>query len=429
MDTPPPIITPDPSFDRFNGNVTFFLADGATTAAVPMAALNAFNDETISVTINYGAQLGACVVMFLVVVALTPAAKLARAAALLHLAGLLLCAVRTGLLLAYYVAPFSHFYQVWAADLSQVPRRYYAASLAANTLALPLVVVVQAALAHQAWTMLVFWPRAARYLACALSAVVVLLTVGTRLAFTIVQNHAIVTAIPPDFFFWAIRWTLIMGAVSIFWFCAVFNVKLVNHLVTNRAILPSTTLVNPIEVLIMTNGLLMIIPCKLFQAQQTLTAQMPRHLLTHWAAIFAGLEWAKFTNFESGSLTLTSVILILPLGTLTAQRISSQGSQSYLAAEKFRKNQTQTRSAFGAAASSSHQANHTKPPSVTFSSNGTTVTPQISAVSRPETSLLDRPERMDPIDLELSRIDACRESSELSQGAEQQRRMQRDDFV
>ena len=139
------------------------------------------------------------------------------------------------------------------------------------------------------------------------------------------------------------------------------------------------------------------------------------------------MEWAKFTNFESGSLTLTSVILILPLGTLTAQRISSQGSQSYMAGEKFRRQQPQTRSAFGAA--SSHQANHTKPASVTFSSNGTTVTPQISAGSRPEVSLMDRPERMDPIDLELSRIDACRESSELSQGAGKQSRMQRDDFV
>ncbi|OAA79849.1 mating-type alpha-pheromone receptor PreB [Akanthomyces lecanii RCEF 1005] len=404
MDGPPPTMTPDPSFDRFDGNVTFFLADRNTTASVPMAALNAFNDETISVTMNYGAQLGACVVMFLVVLVLTPSAKLVRASAVLHLTGLLLCAVRTGLLFSYYVAPFSHFYQVWGGDFSRVPHYYYSVSLAANTLALPLVVVMQAALMNQAWTMVAFWPRAAKYVACALSAVIVLLTVGTRLAFTIVQNRAIVTAVPPEFFFWGIHWTLIMGAISIFWFCAVFNVKLVSHLVTNRGILPSTTLVNPMEVLIMTNGFLMIIP-----------------------SIFAGLEWAKFTNFESGSLTLTSVILILPLGTLTAQRISSQGSQSYMAGEKFRKQQPQTRSAFGAA--SSHQANHTKPASVTFSSNGTTVTPQISAGSRPEVSLMDRPERMDPIDLELSRIDACRESFELSQGAEQQRRMQRDDFV
>ncbi|EGX90334.1 mating-type alpha-pheromone receptor PreB [Cordyceps militaris CM01] len=402
---PPPDV--DPSFDRFAGNVTFFLADHVTTASVPIPVLNAYYDESLCVTLNYGAQLGACLVMLLVVLALTPVAKLGRLSAVLHVVGLALCVVRSGLLFAYFVSPFSHFYQVWANDFSQIPARYWDASLAANTLSLPLVVIMQAALMNQAWTMVAFWPRVARYVACALSAVIVLLTVGTRLAFTIVQNHAIVTAIPPEYFFWGIHWTVIMGAISIFWFCAVFNVKLVSHLIQNRGILPSTSLINPMEVLIMTNGTLMVIP-----------------------SIFAGLEWAKFTNFESGSLTLTSVIIILPLGTLAAQRISSQGSQSYQAGSDFRRQQqqqqqltqqTQTRGV-------GHRSLTKPSSSVTFSC-GSPVTPQISAGSKADVSLMDRSERMDPIDLELSRIDACRESSECSQSTDQRRRMQSHDLV
>lgn len=93
-----------------------------------------------------------------------------------------------------------------------------------------------------------------------------------------------------------------------------------------------------------------------------------------------------------------------------------------MAGNNLRKQQAQTRTAFTGA---SYQGNLTKPDSVTFSSNGTTVTPQISAGSRAEVSLIDRPERMNPIDLELSRIDACNEPS----GTEQQRRVQRDDLV
>ncbi|KAJ6784461.1 hypothetical protein PWT90_02879 [Aphanocladium album] len=394
---------PDPNFDRFSQNITFFLADNNTTISVPMPLLNAFWDETLSTIINYGAQLGACIVMLLVVLVLTASSKLTRASSYLHLAGLLVCVVRTGLLFNYYLSPFSHFYQVWAYDLSQVPRRYFDISLAANTLALPLVIIIQAALMNQAWTMVAFWPRVWKWVACILSAIIVLLTIGTRLAFTIVQNEAILTSIPPVFFLWGTHWMVIMFAISIFWFCAIFNVKLVNHLVTNRGILPSTTLINPMEVLIMTNGFLMIIP-----------------------SIFAGLEWAKFTNFEAGSLTLTTVIIILPLGTLTAQRISSSGSQSYLAGSNFRKQHGQDRSGFGA---SSHQGILSKPSNATFSSNGTTVTPQISAASRAETSLIDRPERMDPIDLELSRIDAFRESSEFSHPADHRTKLRRDDFV
>lgn len=258
MDAP----APDPSFDPYSQNLTLLLADHSTTVSIPLAALDAFNDESLSVTMNYGAQLGACIVMLVVVLVLTPTAKLTRASASLHLLGLLLNIIRTGLLFSYYLSPFSHFYQFWANDFSRVPHTYFDTSLAANTLALPLVVVMEAALVNQAWTMVAFWPCIPKYAACAVSAVIVLLTIGTRLAFTIVQNHSIVTSVPPEFFFWGIHWMVIMSAVSIFWFCAIFNIKLVNHLVRNRGILPSSTLINPMEVLIMTNGTLMVIPCK-----------------------------------------------------------------------------------------------------------------------------------------------------------------------
>lgn len=39
--------------------------------------------------------------------------------------------------------------------------------------------------------------------------------------------------------------------------------------------------------------------------------------------IFAGLEFGSFTAFESGSLTYTSVVIVLPLGTLVAQRLAN----------------------------------------------------------------------------------------------------------
>jgi len=38
------------------------------------------------------------------------------------------------------------------------------------------------------------------------------------------------------------------------------------------------------------------------------------------------LEFGNFTNFESGSLTMTSVIVVLPLGTLVAQRLATAPS-------------------------------------------------------------------------------------------------------
>lgn len=396
----------EPDYNSYN--VTITLPSGEIE--LPISEINAFYDETISVTMNYGAQLGACIAMFLVCLALTPRSKITRLSSVLHLLGLLVCIVRTGLLFSYYVSPFSHFYEVWSGDLSGIPRLYFDESLAANTLALPLVVIIQAALVNQAWTMVAFWPKIPKYSACILSAIVALLTIGTRLAFTIVQNHAILTSIPPVYFLWGIHWMLIMSAISIFWFCAIFNLKLVMHLVTNRGILPSTSVITPMEVLIMTNGTLMIIPCKYICH--------PLEPILISAAVFAGLEWANFTNFEAASLTMTSVIIILPLGTLMAQRISSQGSQSYLAGSNFRRQNAQ------GTAQPLNSRNMKKPSDATMYSRATD-TPQASVASRADVSLIGRTEPMDPIDLELSRIDAFRESSEYSHN----NRLRRDDIV
>jgi pheromone alpha factor receptor len=43
------------------------------------------------------------------------------------------------------------------------------------------------------------------------------------------------------------------------------------------------------------------------------------------AVVFAALEFFAWDHFEPGSMTQTSVILVLPLGTLVAQRLANPG--------------------------------------------------------------------------------------------------------
>ena len=50
--------------------------------------------------------------------------------------------------------------------------------------------------------------------------------------------------------------------------------------------------------------------------------------------IFACLEWGSFQNFESASLTFTSVAIILPMGGLVAQRVSLSGSRAAASSQK-----------------------------------------------------------------------------------------------
>jgi pheromone alpha factor receptor len=250
-------------FDPLNQVVTF-LAPDKSPMSLPIPTIDAFNDESISICINYAVQVGACTVLLVLLLILTPPAKLRRPSALLHLAALLVCIVRLSLLLSNFLSPLNHFYQFWAIDYSSVPRYFFHVSVASNAFSLLLVVVVESALMHQAWTMVRLWPSPVKLSLCFVSAAISLLTVGWKFAFAIMQSQYNLTLDKPPLADWVMQTSLIMSTISIFWYCALFNAKLVMHLVVNRAILRSPQILTPMEVLVITNGVLMIVPGTLF---------------------------------------------------------------------------------------------------------------------------------------------------------------------
>ena len=109
----------------------------------------------------------------------------------------------------------------------------------------------------------------------------------------------------------------------------------------------------------------------------------------NFTAFFAGLQFASFGTAESeaGSLTYTSVVLFLPLGTLVAQRLSTSPSFS-----------AQTRSVN--TAKSATNASSKKGFLSNWSHHSQGVANNVSIHS-------GRPlkEKVDPVDLELQRID------------------------
>ncbi|CAI6099608.1 unnamed protein product [Clonostachys chloroleuca] len=362
-------------FDPYMQNVTFLLADGMTPINATVFMIDAFNSYSISVSINYGAQLGAAMLMLIAMLVMTPSAKLRRPSGILHVTILVLCIIRMALLATAFLSPFNEFYNHWAVDYSTIERQHYNASVAATTFSLLLVVFTEFALIYQAWTMVTLWPSVAKYVLCALSLCVTLLTISWRIAATVVQNRATMTLTSAADSLWIMKAAVITNAISICWFCAVFNMKLVIHLVTNRGVLPSSRVLSPMEVLVMTNGILMVVP-----------------------VIFSGLEWGHFVNFESASLTLTSVAIILPLGTLAAQRVSqSYGIASAQEGFSYRGDTLLP--------ATSNSTTPLKGFSSFLSSNRTNSTPGVSISSRCEASHPHR-ERLDPVDVELGRIDS-----------------------
>lgn len=304
------------NFDPYTQNITFYARDGKTRIDIPVGVVDAYHNASVSICFNYGAQIGACLIMLAVLLVMTPSDKFRRPNTILHIISLVLCITRNSLLAAYFPSHFENFYVVWGDDYLDVPRSDYNISLAATTFSLLLAIAIEASLMHQAWTMVKLWPTVWKVLICVLSALITLYTIGWRIAFTVIQNEVILSLAPAIDHRWVVQWAIIANAISICWFCVIFNLKLVYHLVSNRGILPTYKTMTPMEVLVATNGILMIVPGEFALSLLGVVR------LTNCTVIFTGFEWAHFATFESASLVLTSVAIILPLGTLAAQRIA-----------------------------------------------------------------------------------------------------------
>ncbi|KAK4119225.1 hypothetical protein N657DRAFT_693829 [Parathielavia appendiculata] len=87
---------------------------------------------------------------------------------------------------------------------------------------------------------------------------------------------------------------------SIRWFCFLFNVRLVVHMWTNRSILPSLEGLEAMDVLVITNYILIFVP-----------------------VIFSVLNFYDWEPLGAGLAHTTSVVIVLPLGTLVAQRLAN----------------------------------------------------------------------------------------------------------
>ncbi|KAL7907267.1 fungal pheromone mating factor STE2 GPCR domain-containing protein [Trichoderma velutinum] len=376
------------AFDPYTQNITILGPPNSLPIQIPITQIDAFNDETASIIINYGAQLGASLTMLLVILLTTPSQKFLRASNLLHVLALIVCVVRSVFLVFYFLSPFSHFYQVWSNDYSQIPSWNYRTSIAGTVFSMLLFIITEGALMNQAWTMVSLFAPKAKYTICFLSMLITLITVSFRVAYTVVQCESILNLESTRKYAWLVKTTLIWNTCSIAWFCALFNSKLIYHLISNRGVLPSRRAMNPMEVLIMANGILMFVP-----------------------VIFAILEWHHFINFESGSLTPTSIAIILPLATLAAQRLSQAPS---------------TPSTDPSYPSSSYHARYrsTRDSSRTPLKSGSLFSTITNTSSAPRSHIADTtvlaPVRdvLDPIDLELRQIDGYVQPKEIQSRSE-----------
>nr|CCI72018.1 pheromone receptor 2 [Neurospora uniporata] len=293
---------PKPDRDHLENQVLFLFDNYGHLLNVTTADIDSLHGMLISSAINYATQIGATFIMLAIMLLMTPRRRFKRLPTIISLLALLLNLIRVVLLALFYPSHWTDFYVLYSGDWQFVPASDMQTSVAATVLSIPVTALLLSALTVQAWSMMQLWTPLWRALVVLVSGLLSLATVALSFANCVFQAKDILYAdpFPPR---WVRKLYLALTTGSICWFTFLFMIRLVVHMWSNRSILPSMKGLKAMDVLIITNSILMLIP-----------------------VLFAGLEFLdSASGFESGSLTQTSVVIVLPLGTLVAQRIATRG--------------------------------------------------------------------------------------------------------
>ena len=213
------------TFDPYSQPFTLLMGDG-TPFIVTILDLDDFILYSLQISINYASQLGASLVLLVVLVLLTKSDKRSSPIFVLNTLALALNFVRNLLQCLYFTGPFSETYAYFAQDYSHVPTSAYATSITATVFTFLLLVCVESSLLLQTHVVCLTLRTLYRRGIFVLSVIIALTAIGFRLALCVLNSEYIVTLQYISSLDWLASATNITTSISVFWFCAVFVTKL-----------------------------------------------------------------------------------------------------------------------------------------------------------------------------------------------------------
>jgi pheromone alpha factor receptor len=220
-----------PTFDPFNQTFTLLSPDGASTIQLTISDLDAWYLYNIYCSIEYAVQIGASLILLVVLVLTTNHTKRHSPLFYINVSALLLNFLRLLFSTLVFTGPFSEAYAYLAFDFARVPASAYALSLAGEALTLVLQLVVETSLLLQVHVVCVTLRRGFRVLILSASSAVASLALAFRLYLAVVNGHAILH--PQDMspaemaeLAWLESTSNIVTTITISWFSAVFVTKL-----------------------------------------------------------------------------------------------------------------------------------------------------------------------------------------------------------
>jgi len=213
------------TLDPFHQTFSFVLGDG-TPLNITMDDLNDHVQYNVQICINYASQLGACLMLFVVLLLLTKPDKRYSPVFLLNTVSLFINVCRMFCMITYFTSAWANQYAYFAQDYSRVPRADYATSIAGVVLTLLLLICVETSLILQSQVVCTTLRPLYRRALLAASLAVALVAIGFRFAVVVTASEFILGAKNYTPFVWLQSATIIAITTSICFFCAVFVTKL-----------------------------------------------------------------------------------------------------------------------------------------------------------------------------------------------------------
>lgn len=246
-------------FNPYQQDLTGLMADGVTPLIFNMADLDFFLFYSSRVCINYGTQMGASILMFIVVLISTHENKRSSPLLFLNLLSLALSALRSFLSVLYYTNQWTELYANWADDYSGVPQAAYATSVATDVISALFLLAVEISLLMQTRVVCVTLEKRSRFLTMGVSYGVVVSAVVFRTIVMIGNCIATIKALSFNVQ-WALSGALVTETLSIWYFCLVFVIKLGCTIRKRKQM--GLKQFGPMQIICIMGGCTMVIPCK-----------------------------------------------------------------------------------------------------------------------------------------------------------------------
>ncbi|KAL4974063.1 fungal pheromone mating factor STE2 GPCR-domain-containing protein [Aspergillus desertorum] len=213
------------NFDPWKQNITFYLGDG-TPFDISVDYIDGIVQYCIRACTNYAAQLGASIILFVILVLLTRAERRASYVFWLNSLALLLNFARLLCGVLFFTGNFVRLYTLISGDESRVTASDLATSIVGAITTALLLTTVEMSLVLQVQVVCSNLRRIYRRALLCLSAVVATITIAIRYWLLAVNIRAILERSDPTTYNWLESVATVTLTVSICHFCAIFVAKL-----------------------------------------------------------------------------------------------------------------------------------------------------------------------------------------------------------